>query len=75
MATNDIYQKIIKRIFKGNIGKQFQLLRARENIRFFLENGGTPTEDEQVYIDEVNTEWEFYDAQIREILGETKLGE
>lgn len=75
MATNDIFIKITKRIFKGNRGKQFQLLRDKENIRIYLESGSTPTPDEQTWIDEVNEEWEFYDSQIRKFLGETKLGE
>ena len=75
MATNDTYQKIIKQVFKGNVGKQMQLLRDRENIRFFLENDGIPTEEEQSHIDSVNEEWELYDSKIRVLLGETKLGE
>jgi len=73
MSTNDIYSKIVKVIFKGNIGKQFQLLRQMREIDEFEKLGLTPNNTQQTHIDSVKNEYNYYDNQIRILLNETKL--
>jgi len=79
MATNDIYQKVLKRVFKGNIGKQFQLLRQMKEIRDcqeeWLSIGYEPNQTQIYHITKVTLEYESYDSQIRNLLGETALND
>jgi len=79
MATNDKYQEIIKRIFKGNVGKQMALLRRKIEVMEFLsyckENNIIPNTKQQEYINKVNEEYNLYNEKVRNYLGEPNIYE
>ena len=73
MATNDIYSNIVKRIFQGNNGTQFQLLRQKLEVLEFQLSGVEPNTEQQEYIDKVNALYLHYDSEINKYLGTTAL--
>lgn len=73
MATNTIYQKIIKWIFKGNVGKESQLSRLKREVDEFEKTGATPNATQQAHIDKVNSDYLDYENKIHSLLGTTKL--
>jgi len=70
MATNDIFMKITKGIFKGNRGKELQLLRKKIEVLEFV---GVPNTNQQVWIDAVNAEYDLYFNQVKTELNEETL--
>jgi len=77
MATNDLYKKITKQIFKGNLGLQLQLLRKKVEVLEFKnyckENNIEINELQQDYINKVNQDYDLYNNQIKNMLGETSV--
>lgn len=71
MATNDLYNKILKQVFKGNIGRQLRLLREHIEVKEFEEycknNNITPNRAQQEFIDNHYSEFNQYDLEIRNI--------
>ena len=73
MATNDIHQEVLKKVFRGNNGKQFQLLRQMMEIVRFEATGATPNAAQQAHIDAVKEEYDTFNARLNGLLDETKL--
>ena len=77
VGTNDTHQKILKRIFKADLGKKDQLDRQLREIKEYEEycetNTITPNVTQQAHIDKVKALQVSYDNQIRILNNETKL--
>jgi uncharacterized protein YwgA len=73
MATNTKYKEIINKVFKGNVGKQIQLIWLRNEVDRFLANNPTPNSAQQEYCDAIINEYEMYAEQIRGLLNIPKI--
>lgn len=68
-----MYQKIIKWIFKGNVGKESQLFRLKREIDEFQKTDVTPNAAQQAHIDKVNSDYLDYENKTHSLLGTTRL--
>lgn len=75
MTTNEKCVKITKRIFKGNNGKQFQLLRQKIEVIEFNLSGQVPSISQQEYIDGVNSEYAKHENEIHKELNSVALND
>ena len=77
MAINDLYLKVRDQIFGGNVGKQLALLRAKIEVMEFKkyceDNGITPNNTQQAYIDKIEKEYSDYEIKILNLLGKKRI--
>ena len=73
VGVNDLYMKIVKRIFKANNGKQISLIRKKIEVMEFLSTNSEINKTQQEYIDKVNEEYALYDNKIHNFLGTIPL--